>query len=148
MAKRRIDRESALGLYVELAKGLAHPARLRLVAMLATGELCVCQMTAVLGLAPSTVSQHLAVLARGRLVAERKEGKLVYYRLREDGSVAELLSPLLARLSGDPAVRADRAETARLRRVPIATLCAAELDLVALGVRKPVSRSTASVAAD
>lgn len=144
MAKRRIDQESALEPYVELAKGLAHPARLRLVAMLATGELCVCQMTAVLGLAPSTVSQHLAVLARGRLVTERKEGKLVFYRLREDEIATELLSPLLARLSGDPTVRADRAETARLRRVPIATLCAAELDLVALGVRKPGSQPAAA----
>ncbi len=105
--------------------------------MLATGELCVCQMTSVLGLAPSTVSQHLAVLSRGGLVAERKEGKLVFYRLRDDLPPAELLSPWLARLSEDVAVRADRAEITRLRRIPIATLCAAELDLVALGVRRP-----------
>lgn len=98
--------------------------------------MCVCQMTAVLELAPSTVSRHLSVLSRGALAAERKEGKLVFYRLRRDGVAADLLPPILARLAGDPTVKSDRAVVARLRRVPIATLCAAELDLVAVGVRR------------
>lgn len=124
------------------AKGLAHPARLRLLAMLAGGELCVCQMTAVLELAPSTVSQHLSVLSRGGLVTERKEGKLVFYRLREDGLAATLAPALLAGLATDPVVRADRAVVARLRRVSIAALCAAELDLVAIGVRRPVAAAS------
>ena len=124
------------------AKGLAHPARLRLLAMLAGGELCVCQMTAVLELAPSTVSQHLSVLSRGGLVTERKEGKLVFYRLREDGLAATLAPALLAGLAPDPVVKADRAVVARLRRVSIAALCAAELDLVAIGVRKPVAAAS------
>jgi len=140
MPKRRIGSGSdPIDDLVESAKGLAHPARLRLLAMLAGGELCVCQMTSVLELAASTVSQHLSVLARGGLVAERKEGKLVFYRLREDGLAAELLPPILARLAGDPSARADRAVVSRLRRIPIAELCAAELDLVAIGVRKPVA---------
>ncbi|KAB2955826.1 MAG: helix-turn-helix transcriptional regulator, partial [Thermoanaerobaculia bacterium] len=137
MAKSRNEPGAPLDRLVATAKGLAHPARLRLLGMLATGELCVCQLTAVLELAPSTVSQHLAVLARGGLVGERKEGKLVFYRLREDGEAAALLAPLLAQLAGDPRAKADRALIARLRRVPIATLCAAELDLVAIGVRQP-----------
>ena len=41
---------------LEAAKGLAHPARLRLLGMLAGGELCVCQMIAVLGLAPTAAA--------------------------------------------------------------------------------------------
>ncbi len=111
--------------------------------MLADGELCVCQMTAVLELATSTVSQHLSVLARGELVVERKEGKLVFYRLREDGVAAELLPPVLRRFGADPQVRSDQTIVARLRQVPIATLCAAELDLVAIGVRKPLPSAVA-----
>jgi DNA-binding transcriptional ArsR family regulator len=126
---------------VEAAKGLAHPARLRLLGMLATGELCVCQMTAVLGLAPSTVSEHLSVLARGGLVAERKEGRLVFYRLRDGGPGGALLPPLLELLAGEPAASADRVVVTRLRRVPVATLCAADLDLAAVGVRRPESRT-------
>jgi len=132
---------------VEIGKGLAHPARLRMLAMLETGELCVCQMTAVLALAPSTVSQHLSVLARGGLVAERKQGKLVFYRLREGDVAARLLPPLLGLFSSDPTAKSDRAVVARLRRVPVATLCAAELDLAAVGVRKAGRRKAAVAAA-
>jgi DNA-binding transcriptional ArsR family regulator len=139
MTKRRTDSDASLDALVELAKGIAHPARLRMLGMLASGELCVCQLTSVLELAPSTVSQHLAVLARGGLVTERKAGKLVFYRLREDGAAAALVPPLLGLLERDAAARADRALIARLRRVPIGTLCAAELDLVAIGVRKPAA---------
>ena len=142
MTKRRSDPEASLDRLVELAKGLAHPARLRLLGMLATGELCVCQLTAVLELAPSTVSQHLSVLARGGLVAERKAVKLVFYRLRDDGAAASLVPPLRLLLEGDPTVRGDRALIARLRRIPITALCAAELDLVAIGVRKPAARAS------
>jgi ArsR family transcriptional regulator, arsenate/arsenite/antimonite-responsive transcriptional repressor len=144
MTNRRRNDALPLSALVAAAKGLAHPARLRLVAMLASGELCVCQLTAVLELAPSTVSQHLSVLSRGGLVAERKEGKLVFYRLRAEGP--SWLAPLLAELADDPVARADRRLVARLRRVPVAELCAAELDLVAIGVRKPASADAAGTA--
>lgn len=133
MTKRRSDLRDL----VEAAKGLAHPARLRLLGMLATGELCVCQMTALLGLAPSTVSQHLSVLSRGGLVADRKEGKLVFYRLADGEIATEILPPLLGLLTGDDRVIADRALVDRLREVPVLELCAAELDLVAIGVAEP-----------
>lgn len=145
MTKRQGDRGAHLDGLVETAKGLAHPARLRILAMLADGELCVCQVIAVLGYAPSTISQHLSVLSRGGLVAERKEGKLVFYRLRDDGAAAILLPPLLALLAADSTVKADRAVVVRLRRVPVAILCAADLDLKAVGVR--TGRSEARQAA-
>lgn len=136
---------SPLAVVVDGAKGLAHPARLRLLAMLAGGELCVCQMTAVLELAPSTVSQHLSVLARGGLVGERKEGKLVFYRLREDGLTAAFLPTLLGLLAGDAIASSDREVADRLRRIAVSKLCAAELDLVALGVRSPSPPSLATI---
>lgn len=134
MTNRRPDLDR-LGNLVEAAKGLAHPTRLRLLAMLGSGELCVCQMTAVLELAPSTVSQHLSVLSRGGLVADRKEGKLVFYRLHLGEIGAALLPPLLDLLAVDAQARADRTVVERLRRVPVAELCAADLDLAAVGVR-------------
>lgn len=141
MTKRRIDAGPRLGDLVEAAKGLAHPARLRLLGMLAGGELCVCQMIAVLGLAPSTVSKHLSVLAHGGLVSERKEGKLVFYRLRDDGPAAALLPPVLSLLDEAPGARDERTVVDRLRQVPVATLCAADLDLAAVGVQS-IERST------
>jgi DNA-binding transcriptional ArsR family regulator len=145
MTKRRTVPPPRLGELVEAAKGLAHPARLRLLGMLASGELCVCQMTSVLDLAPSTVSQHLSVLARGGLVDERKEGKLVFYRLRDDGVAAALLPPLLAALAAGDEGRADQVVVARLRRITVSALCAADLDLVALGVRRQPAAPFASL---
>lgn len=144
MPNRRSN-EAALAGLVEVAKGLAHPARLRILAMLGSGELCVCQLTAVLDLAPSTVSQHLSVLARGGLVTERKDGKWVFYRLRRDQAADALLPPLLALLAGDETVSADRAECTRLRAVPVAELCAADLDLVSLGVRRRAAATDRAV---
>jgi len=67
--------------FVAAAKALAHPARLRILAMLRHAELCVCQMSTILQLAASTVSGHLNDLRRSGLVLERKQGKLVYYAL-------------------------------------------------------------------
>lgn len=134
MTNQRLELETL----VEAAKGLAHPARLRLLGMLTSGELCVCQMTAVLELAPSTVSQHLSVLSRGGLVADRKEGKLVFYRLHEGEIAAALLPPLLALLALDDRAESDRALVERLRRIPVPELCAADLDLVAVGVVDPL----------
>lgn len=139
MTNRRREPGASVASLVETAKGLAHPTRLRMLGMLATGELCVCQLTAVLELAPSTVSQHLSVLARGGLVAERKQGKLVFYRLRQDATAESLLPVLLGLLAADPTIRSDGQVVRRLRRLPVSTLCAAELDLAALGVRPSVT---------
>jgi len=119
---------------VDTYKALAHPARLRILAMLRGGELCVCQVTAVLGLAASTVSAHLAELRRAGLVDEQKEGRWVRYRLREG---AGDLGPLWPRLDADPQAQADTALLVRLRRVPLETLCRADLDLSRLGIRLP-----------
>ena len=137
MTNRRVDATARLDDLVETAKGFAHPARLRILAMLAEGELCVCQLTAVLELAPSTVSQHLSVLSRGGLVADRKDGKLVFYRLRKDGAAARCCRRCSASRPPAPLRRRIARVVTRLRRIPITTLCAAELDLEAVGVRQP-----------
>jgi hypothetical protein len=83
--------------------------------------------------------QHLSVLSRGGLLADRKEGKLVFYRLRDDGAAAALLPPLLALFAAGDVAAADRAVVVRLRQIPIATICAAELGLAAIDVRKAVA---------
>lgn len=99
------------------AKALAHPARLRLFAMLAEGPLCVCQMTAVLGAAPSTVSEHLRELKRAGLLVEEKNGKFVSYRTSRDA--ARWLRVVRAGLAGDSVAAADAALVSRLRQVPV-----------------------------
>jgi DNA-binding transcriptional ArsR family regulator len=69
---------------------LAHPTRLRIVeALTSAPELCVCDLSAVVGASESAVSHQLRQLRQLRMVRFRKEGRMAYYRL-EDDHVAEL----------------------------------------------------------
>jgi ArsR family transcriptional regulator, arsenate/arsenite/antimonite-responsive transcriptional repressor len=68
-----------------MTKGLADGNRMLVVAALMEhDELCVCQLTEMLGLAGATVSRHMSILQAGRLVQSRKQGRWVFYRLSED----------------------------------------------------------------
>jgi ArsR family transcriptional regulator, arsenate/arsenite/antimonite-responsive transcriptional repressor len=66
---------------VGLFKAFADPVRLRLLNLLADGEVCVCHLHEALDLPQSTVSRHLAYLRKRGLVVGRKEGLWVHYRL-------------------------------------------------------------------
>jgi len=113
---------------VAVYKALAHPARLRIISMLRGGELCVCQITAVLGAATSTVSAHLAELRRSGLVTERKDGRWVYYALA--GDVAGEDGPVdWDALGGDRQLADDAALVARLREIGPEEVCRVNLDL-------------------
>ena len=114
---------SRLDAAVAITRALAHPARLRILAMLRTGELCVCQITAVLGLAPSTVSTHLRELKLGRLVSERKDGRWVHIGLAEDPEVRPWIDSSIAALEGDEQAAADRCMVEELRRLGVEVLC-------------------------
>lgn len=150
MAKRRIEPDpfSPLGRTVDVAQALAHPSRLRLVALLGEGELCVCQTVAILEQAASTISAHLSELKRAGLVQERREGKLVFHRWSDDKPIRALLKDVVARCAADPVVVEDRAIAARLRKVDVGVLCAASLDLAAVGIRigRPKSSPVAAPA--
>jgi DNA-binding transcriptional ArsR family regulator len=123
---------------VAVHKALAHPARLRILAMLRGGELCVCQITAVLGAATSTVSAHLAELRRAGLVEERKDGRFVHYGLATDSVTHRHLEAVWTELREDRAVAADATVLGRLRCIPVEELCRAERDLARFGIAEPV----------
>jgi DNA-binding transcriptional ArsR family regulator len=122
---------------VHALKALAHPGRLRMLAMLRGGELCVCQMTAVLDLATSTISAHLADLKRAGLVGERKDGRWVFHRLEEGEAARALLEPVWRAISRDPQVEADTRLLRELRQVDVEELCRVDLDLKRLGIKRP-----------
>ena len=73
-----------LGELGELFKVFSDPTRLRILGALAGGELCVCDIGEVLGASQSAVSHQLALLRAAHLVASRREGKTVFYRLADD----------------------------------------------------------------
>lgn len=67
----------------EYFKGLADINRLRIMNLLLTGELCGCDIQYVIGVTQSNVSRHLTYLKRSGLVADRRAGYRIYYRLAE-----------------------------------------------------------------
>ncbi len=137
MTNRRIEigAFSPLGLMTVVGRALAHPSRLRLLALLQAGELCVCQTVAILEQAASTVSGHLSELKRAGLVKERREGKLVFHRWADERSTRAFLKGVVARFAADPVVAEDLLLVERLRSIDVGVLCAADLDLQAIGVR-------------
>ena len=108
---------------VSAARALGHPARLRAVAMLRAGELCVCQITEVLKLAPSTVSAHLKELKQAELVSERKNGRWVYFGLTDNESTHPWIEAALSAVVNDPQIDADNRLVEELRRLPVEDLC-------------------------
>jgi DNA-binding transcriptional ArsR family regulator len=124
---------------VQLHKAIAHPVRLRLLALLRGGPLCVCQMTVVTKLAASTVSEHLSDLRKAGLVAERKQGRWVEYRLAAAEMSGHILKPVWLMLEGDQDVAADALLVKELRRIPLDELCGVDLDLSRLNRPKLAS---------
>jgi len=106
----------------QLHKALADPTRLRaLHLLLALGELCVCDVEAALGISQSKASRHLVTLRQAGLVADRRDGTWVYYRIGE--GLAEparaALEGLAQTLRSEPTAAADLERARRLRRSPL-----------------------------
>jgi ArsR family transcriptional regulator len=78
-------------LKAELFKMLAHPARIRVMELLAQREHAVAELLPEVGIEPANLSQQLALLRRAGLVVARKEGSTVHYSLTS-GDVVELLA--------------------------------------------------------
>jgi len=100
------DVRSVLG----ITKALADSNRLRILIALRRRELCVCQITELLQLAPSTVSKHLAVLQGARLLDSRKDERWVYYRWPDKAvstAVRDALDWASKSLRNDPQITED-----------------------------------------
>src|SRR5512137_1140339 len=108
--------------HAQIFKALSDPIRLRIVLLLQSeGELCVCDLMAVLKLPQSTVSRHLAYLKRSCWVDTRRDGVWMHYALsRESCTICRELLLILSQHTGDlPEVAADRlALTAFLKEKP------------------------------
>jgi DNA-binding transcriptional ArsR family regulator len=116
-----------------ILKAISHPARLRILAMLRSGGLCVCQVAAAMGAPVSTVSEHLSELKRAGLVLARRDGRWVSYRLADEASA--LLDHIWGLIGSDPLVRQEDRLVRRLRRLPVSDLRDAGLDLAKFGLK-------------
>jgi len=102
---------------LNITRALGDENRLRALCMLRGGELCVCRIIGMLGLAPSTVSKHMSILKQAGLVETRRAGKWTFYRLTEktDGPAeTEIVSWVLRQLKDDPKIAVDSTRLAKI----------------------------------
>ncbi len=129
-----------------VSKAAADPSRIRIIKLLEHGELCVCQITTVMGLAPATISKHLANLKAAGLVQQRRDGTWIYYRLaeRQLNPYAQAFLGLVASvMADDPTIAEDRRLLGIVNDVPLQSLCTQ--GRAALPSQVPPGAATASL---
>jgi ArsR family transcriptional regulator len=107
----------------QIFKALSDKSRIRIMKMLQNKKLCVCEIRAVLGLATSTVSQHLSVLKEAGLILDEKEGKWINYMINTNSESKDVKNAILfvsLGLEEDEAIKKDRQKIEKANRI---TLC-------------------------
>lgn len=99
-----------------LFRAIADRTRLRLLNLMGDDEVCVCFLVEALGMSQPKISRHLAYLRRAGIVAARREGKWMHYRLAPPvgSNAAGILTAVRATLANDPEMRSDRSRLVRL----------------------------------
>ena len=113
--------------FINITKALSDENRVRALMMLQEGELCVCQLIEMLGLAPSTVSKHMSILRQARLVQARKEGRWMYYRLPDGDAplcVLEAIQWMQNAIADDTQIVVDSKQVKRVCKLDRDKLCA------------------------
>lgn len=113
--------------FLNITKALSDETRVRALLGLAEGELCVCQIVAMLELSPATVSKHMSILQNAGLVERRKEGRWHFYRLAgadAPAMVREVLDWTLAHIARDKRIVDDAAALCCVREKDIKELAA------------------------
>jgi len=112
--------------FIYIAKALSDENRVRALMLLSQGELCVCQLIEMLGLAPSTVSKHMSILRQARLVQARKEGRWMYYSLPDGDApqcVLEAVRWVQKCLAKDKKIVADNKQLKLVCKIDKEELC-------------------------
>jgi len=112
--------------FMTITKALSDLNRVRVLLALWRRELCVCQITELFGLAPSTVSKHLSVLNHAGLVLSRKTERWVYYRLADNTApvvVREALDWVRKSLAQTDESVADAKRLKRIWKMNLAEIC-------------------------
>jgi ArsR family transcriptional regulator len=108
----------------QLFRALADDTRLRILGLLAAGEVCVCNIHGALNLPQPAVSRHLAYLRKSGLAAARRDGLWMHYSLQmpsEPGS-AKVLKAALEAVGAVPSAGSDRRKLSRLAAIPLRVL--------------------------
>ncbi|MCL5966795.1 MAG: metalloregulator ArsR/SmtB family transcription factor [Deltaproteobacteria bacterium] len=116
----------SLRAYEDVMKAVADPTRVRILKILEGGELCVCQVIAVIALGQSTISKHLFLLRAAGLIKDRRDRKWIHYSLdgkSENPYAATMLRTLRKWLNDDPVILQDRRMAALARDIGPVAIC-------------------------
>jgi ArsR family transcriptional regulator, arsenate/arsenite/antimonite-responsive transcriptional repressor len=118
----------------QLFRALADPTRLRLLNLIADREVCVCYFVGILRIGQPKVSRHLAYLRRAGIVAARRDGRWMHYRLAtpREPAAADILRATLAHLKSLPQMQRDLARLG-------SACCAPERFVQLRGAPQPVA---------
>ncbi len=108
---------------VDRLKAVAHPVRLRVLSLLAGGELCVCQVAEVLGVPLSSASEALRELKRAGFVTERREGRWVFVSMVPEAEASPLLKGLVQDVDQLAVVIEDRKRAGEVRALSVPEVC-------------------------
>lgn len=89
-AKKVMPEDDLIYDLAEFFKVFADSTRMKIIYALMEGELCVCDIAAIVGTTQSAISHQLRILKQAKLVKYRKEGKVVYYSL-DDEHISEIV---------------------------------------------------------
>ena len=94
-------KQNSLQPIASLLETISPLTRVQILLAIGTGEACVCHLETALGLRQAYISQHLMALRNADILQDRREGRYVFYRLK-DAALLDLITSS-ARLSGLPA---------------------------------------------
>ncbi|NUP07452.1 MAG: winged helix-turn-helix transcriptional regulator [Polyangiaceae bacterium] len=102
---------------MQLCRALGDETRLRIVALLAHGELCTCHVEAALDLSQPNASRHLAVLRTAGIVEPRREGNWIYYSLARQSNEArrKVLAAIVKNFDGEETLKQDVEKLRRMK---------------------------------
>lgn len=112
--------------YISITKALSDQQRVRAVLALQDGELCVCQIIELLGLAPSTISKHMSVLKQAGIVESRKDGKWVFYSIAKTqtkSGIMDFIRLTLGNLNEDQTIKTDKSRLQKIKKMNLNALC-------------------------
>lgn len=114
---------------LSIARALGDESRLRALVAVSGGELCLCQLIEILGLAPATVSKHMNLLQHAGLVERTRKGKWRFYRLASESggtsrAVRRALEWVLQEVGSDARLKDDARKIRKVRRQDLEVLSA------------------------
>ncbi|HEX7576705.1 MAG TPA: metalloregulator ArsR/SmtB family transcription factor [Verrucomicrobiae bacterium] len=112
--------------FMAVTNALSDPGRVRMLLALRRHGVCVCQITELFGMAPSTISKHLSILHHAGLIQSRKTERWVYYRLPDKSApvtVREALDWIHKSLAKTDEAAADAKKLKQILKTDLAVIC-------------------------